>query len=576
MSVFAPRPRLLLEKVSQSAAESGSKSRKIRCTHWIASKKRHDASVQEEAALRHPGDVQRQAEFARLNRFKGDGACQFVALGSLNRTTKRVTVSMKSNLHHSPFCPVTEMKAKRRSLLRDPIFRDKVQGMGGRATFKALGSTLGSTADPDVVMAAQRRLREIENQAFDAMFREMPTVLTKLHTINPGMHLQLDVNLNTKAFVCAFVSFGQAAEALRLCGRPVCSTDFGHSKHDLFDGVAAVGVFQLGDGRLLPLWAAVFAGRETNEAWKWCADCIVEAGIGDLFEGVTHFRDRHPGAEHFEQILGVAHPAFCTVHIIRNIRETKHLEKGFHDNMVWRLQASENEEDFAKNLAAFETNFPKVRAYISKIDPRRWVRFGLHMTGASTFGWRSNNGGEIGQGSLSKDLRACHPLSFLTGMFIKVAEVLATSAADHAAWRAQEQHQVLLDMVPHGIKLFSTRAEVASKCNVRVTGPSQGIVRAPGAQSQDHVVQLGEGASCSCLDFQESLFPCHHQLALGLKLGTASNLLVATLADKSFKICDIELAQISATVTLNVHVLLKIVVPHLLFIYIYKAIDREK
>jgi hypothetical protein len=43
--------------------------------------------------------------------------------------------------------------------------------------------------------------------------------------------------------------------------------------------------------------------------------------------------------------------------------------------------------------------------------------------GAATFGWRSSNIGEIGQGRYLGSLRNCHPIDFLSG-FIKKGNII--------------------------------------------------------------------------------------------------------------------------------------------------------
>ena len=142
-------------------------------------------------------------------------------------------------------------------------------------------------------------------------------------------------------FESAFVVHLAAITVIREYGRPVCSTDMGHFKHDLFDGINCtgtlgisecahcivhlhllintrllqyvlphslpiycayyLGLFQMGSGTLLPVWTAVFASRaETKEMWGDCADVLIEAGVADVYANAVHFRDRHVGATYFE------------------------------------------------------------------------------------------------------------------------------------------------------------------------------------------------------------------------------------------------------------------------------------
>jgi hypothetical protein len=119
------------------------------------------------------------------------------------------------------------------------------------------------------------------------------------------------VKIDTEAdgmFKSAFVAFRAVHEAIKLNARPVCSTDFGHMKHELFAGLNATGLFQMGDGTIIPLWAAVFAeseGAESNFKWEWCAKRLKDAAVDDVYMGAVHFRDRHAGADGFERILDI-------------------------------------------------------------------------------------------------------------------------------------------------------------------------------------------------------------------------------------------------------------------------------
>ena len=51
--------------------------------------------------------------------------------------------------------------------------------------------------------------------------------------------VQVDAN---GVFKSVFVVHYTAVDVVRAHGRPVCSTDFGHFKHDYFDGLNATGI----------------------------------------------------------------------------------------------------------------------------------------------------------------------------------------------------------------------------------------------------------------------------------------------------------------------------------------------
>ena len=148
---------------------------------------------------------------------------------------------------------------------------------------------------------------------------------------------------NNGVFKSAFVVHCAAVDVINAHGRPVCSTDFGHFKHDYFDGLNATGscfylchwlcviyvafwagLFQMGSGKLLAVWTAIFVNKsESNELWAECAEALKKAGVENLYNGVVHFRDRHTGCAVFEEKLQISRGMYCVPHILRNILQHK-------------------------------------------------------------------------------------------------------------------------------------------------------------------------------------------------------------------------------------------------------------
>jgi len=213
------------------------------------------------------------------------------------------------------------------------------------------------------------------------------------------------------------------------------------------------------------------------------------------------------------------------------------LEKGFHDNMFWKLQGSSTQEEYAANLAAFNAKFPNTMAYLKNIDPVRWVRFAQIEAGASTWGWRSNNAGEIGQGSFLGDMRKMHPLDFFAALQVKNFSILTKVADDHVVWKTQSVHQRIRDVVPFAVDLFCKRTEAASNCTVEVTSATSGIVQyadaSSGRQHPRRVVDILK-KTCDCLEWKETEFPCKCALALVSKLGQAANTFATENAHSSY------------------------------------------
>jgi hypothetical protein len=335
------------------AKASGSRARTYRCKNWFAARKKHDMivsgpwffslplsfslsslslahilssrhapelrlmcdapgfppQVKQTAIEKYPNDCERQTDLIALNPFKGVGACDFRATANKNRKSEQVALSALSKLTHSATCPVAGAVVKGKVLRADPGLvaclethghRAKLKTIVGEAAKAGLG---GDAASADVLYRAQRTVRKEMSATYELKFVELPRFLSTFLDANKGFS-KVEVRADG-TFVYAFLAFGAVHDALTVTGRPVLSTDFGHFKGD-FEGLNATGMAQLGCGRLVALWSAVFAS--TNEdifMWETCANLIKAAGMNDLYKGAVHYRDRHAGAERFEETLHV-------------------------------------------------------------------------------------------------------------------------------------------------------------------------------------------------------------------------------------------------------------------------------
>jgi hypothetical protein len=122
--------------------------------------------------------------------------------------------------------------------------------------------------------------------------------------------------------------------------------------------------------------------------------------------------------------LSITKGMFYVPHILRNIvqhkakRTERMLEKSVSKHDIFRLVSSESRKIFIARMTTFGGKFPNARAYIEAIPPFQWVHYAQIGAKAPTFGWRSNNIGEIGQRNVLQGFRKCHPLF---GFFLAVA-----------------------------------------------------------------------------------------------------------------------------------------------------------
>lgn len=272
-------------------------------------RRRPSPQVRKEAEKKYPDDAddadRRRATFIKANPYKGAGACAFKATAQVSRSTGVVALSDTSVLTHSATCPIAGGKVKASMLKSDPCFQAAAEAHGNRANVKVLASEAAKAgASSATLWRTQRGMRKIADAAYELKFNELPVLLVDFVEKNPGSHATLVVD-EEGVFRYCFLAIGPVHAAIVVAGRPVFSTDFGHLKGDAA-GLNATGMAQLGCGRLIALWTAIFA--DTNEdidMWETVANLIKDAGMDDVYRDAVHFRDRHAGATRFEVILNV-------------------------------------------------------------------------------------------------------------------------------------------------------------------------------------------------------------------------------------------------------------------------------
>ena len=119
--------------------------------------------------------------------------------------------------------------------MADGEFLRAVQSHGGHAAYKNLSAGRGDAAGVAVVMRAQKHIRDFDEKAYEKQFTVLPQYLANSIRKNPTSFYRLETEPDGR-FKWAYLCFGFVAEALRVCGRTVCSTDFGHMKNGLFQG----------------------------------------------------------------------------------------------------------------------------------------------------------------------------------------------------------------------------------------------------------------------------------------------------------------------------------------------------
>jgi hypothetical protein len=135
-------------------------------------------------------------------------------------------------------------------LIQDDSFMTSLQAHGGRATEKVMRTEAGkmgyggNAAPRYLFYRANAALRSKEDELWLPKWNAFWVYMERLRKVsNFYTYVVGDAD---GVFKYAFVGMYPAVEVIKVAGRPVCSTDMGHSKHDVFEGMNATGLFQDG------------------------------------------------------------------------------------------------------------------------------------------------------------------------------------------------------------------------------------------------------------------------------------------------------------------------------------------
>ena len=306
--------------------------RVYKCKDFFDKKRAYEFLVSEA----YNGDKHKIEQHLKQKPFDASTACPFEVKVYKSYVEKKngpannvATVSKKSNWNHSTSC-TSKGQVNQRQLLAMPSLRQDIAKHGAKASLKVMKQAtqvagIGTNAvNSTALWRAQRRMRDRDLTYYDEKFAALPGYVQKLREANPGSTIIIECDKDDK-YQRLFVSLKPIADAIRLCGRGICSSDMGHGMHPKMHSVEASSVFKFGSGKEVPLWSAHFAGpppcHENTDKWVWCATLIQKAGADLYCEGITHISDRCKGIAHFDEKFPGMKKIHCAGHLLENIQK---------------------------------------------------------------------------------------------------------------------------------------------------------------------------------------------------------------------------------------------------------------
>ena len=100
------------------------------------------------------------------------------------------------------------------------------------------------------------------------------------------------------------------------------------------------------------------------------------------------------GIGKMHDVLVNAHRCRCGHHIIGNTRSAcPAAQRGFHDDMIWRVIKAKDRTEFSIALASLAKNYPAAAKFLTReeMDRKSWVHCKMVKIGVSTFEWATSN-----------------------------------------------------------------------------------------------------------------------------------------------------------------------------------------
>ncbi|KAG5515136.1 hypothetical protein RHGRI_036244 [Rhododendron griersonianum] len=311
---------------------------------------------------------------------------------------------------------------------------------------------------------------------------------------NPGSHIELESDEESKRFKRLFVAFGACVQGFNQC-RPLIFLDAAHLK-GRYRGTIMAATGKNGNQGIFPICFAI-VDAETYENWRWFLEHL--RSILAPGREITFISDRHTGLLMARRdIFPESGHGYCLLHLKRNLRDhLKGTTRAYRERVVSefvRCAYAPTREIFHQNMTKLlSRDDGKVEEFLTNLRYENW----------------SN--------------------AFFRGQ--RYGEMTSNVAESFNAWIEAERHlpiTILVDELRKKImNLMSERREEASKWGCQICPEMDKRMRASFNESRTWVVSAaGDGVYevlsfpnvtvditrriCSCQKWQLTGFPCAH------------------------------------------------------------------
>ncbi|RLN60480.1 hypothetical protein BBJ28_00016581 [Nothophytophthora sp. Chile5] len=312
----------------------------------------------------------------------------FVQLYLHNSKTDHTWYVSSAELRHSPVC-TARAKPTQRQIVASASFQRALASSPNGTAAQLLQQVQGQTNLRTIYRAKQSMKRDLLNH-LGAAYRKIPSLLRSFLALNPGSFSQYDVGGPESAAPGAF------ARAFAACGVFTASTALNQQIYGFeyvpcsnreadYEGTQ---LFLLGkDGNMRNvIIAAACCDAPSRDNFRWFFRCVEASGVNLRYCPVLCAID--PELLGLEAELGLTF-RYCTRYIIERELAQLGAFNRHHHALVWGLQSSESEEEYANRLEWIGTTCgPGVENYLRQFPMERWVVAG-NLGKVALYGWRS-------------------------------------------------------------------------------------------------------------------------------------------------------------------------------------------
>ncbi|RLN89140.1 hypothetical protein BBJ28_00012048 [Nothophytophthora sp. Chile5] len=365
-----------------------------------------------------------------------------------------------------------------------------------------LARASGETISARKAYRVRDRILRLAAGQFTRGFQRLESLLRGFQSKNHGAHVAFEADATSGMFHRAFLAHPfaalyQQARAMQ----PVWGLDTAPLVSMNYRGQMFVLLGKDGNDEVIPLCVGV-APQADAEHWSWFLRQCQQAQLD--FSRAVVVADRARGLLTAAESLGLPLRQ-CTQHIIANLKVmVKSLATVQVQDLVWRAQAAESEEQFDSCLSMIGLTCPAAENYLRGLDPRTWTLFCVAQQ-VKLYGWSTT---QFVAEEHKASLLCLAPYDFMQHYMEKFMTLAYTQGARAKQW-VQEGQQ----LTEHAGKLLAEQREAANfqvvqPCDDRVAFVTESRSFPPRRYRID-LAQRG----CSCTSMFQMGVPCRHFLA---------------------------------------------------------------